>query len=404
MAPFQLFITSFLTKVISKKEAHIQYWSHLLKKITSISSETENIDGVNRVQNVLERKLHELGLTTELIDNPDKNVESGKLLMAHHLPEKKKFITLICHADTVYPLKKNPIVSKENGRIYGSGIIDNKGGIIVGLYATQKLIEKNIQFNDYGIRFICSPNEERGSPGLHTYFKEYAKDSDIILGLEPALDNGDIISSRKGNRWYDISVEGHCAHAGRNHSEGVNACSELAIQIAQMHGLTDYSKDITVNVGKISGGEKHNIVSDKAYAQIDVRFPCFDTRALIGDKITNLLKQTNVTNKLKTKSCRIDYQITDDCPPLAKNKKSQNLFNIYKDIIQEKENISINERAVGGAADANYFSSKDKIVLDGLGPIGSGMHTDDEYIEISSIQTRGDSLFELISQINKGVI
>lgn len=375
----------------------------MLEQITSISSETENVDGVNKVQKLLEHKLLELGLETQLIENPDKNINSGKLLTAHYRPEKKKFITLVCHADTVYPLTKNPFVNKDDGKIYGSGIIDNKGGIIVGLYATQKLIEENLQLEDYGLRFICSPNEERGSPGLHKYFKEYAKSSDYILGLEPALDNGDIISSRKGNRWYDISVEGHSAHAGRNHCEGVNACSELAIQISKIHTLTDYSQDITVNVGKISGGEKHNIVSDKAYAQIDVRFPCFDTRALIGDKITNILEQRNVTNRKQTKACSVHYKITDDCPPLAPTSSSKKLFNVYKDIIQKHENISISERAVGGAADANYFSSEGKTILDGLGPIGKGMHTDNEYIEINSLQTRGDSLFDLIKHINKGV-
>lgn len=390
--------------MLDTKEDLIQYWSRFLKKLTSISSETDNICGVNQVQKILKDKLSELNLETSLVPNPELRSRSGHLLVAQTKNKREKYITLICHADTVYPLSKNPIVSSSENKIFGSGIIDNKGGVTVGIYALSRLAESNDNLSNYGIRFICSPNEEMGSPGFQKIFADYAKDSEVILGLEPALENGDIISSRKGNRWYDITFEGQSAHAGRHHAHGVNACAELAIQMAKIHELTNYDKNITVNVGKIEGGEKHNIVSDKAYAQLDVRFPCFESREVVSAKITDILESRNVHNKNQTQFSKVSYEIIDDCPPLAKSNESKKLFEVYKELIKENEKISIKERVVGGAADANYFSSKGKVILDGLGPIGSGMHTENEYIEISSLKTRGDTLYQLIKKINQGVL
>jgi glutamate carboxypeptidase len=83
------------------------------------------------------------------------------------------------------------------------------------------------------LRFISSPNEETGSPGFKEMLKEMSSGSFMALGFEPALDEGAIITGRKGVRWYQIDVKGRDAHAGRNHRFGVNAGVELAGKISK---------------------------------------------------------------------------------------------------------------------------------------------------------------------------
>src|SRR5262249_4537045 len=62
------------------------------------------------------------------------------------------------------------------------------------------------------------------------------------------------------------------AHAGNNHREGVNAIWALSRFIDKAQGWTDYDRGITVNCGKISGGQGKNTVPDQAEALFDARF------------------------------------------------------------------------------------------------------------------------------------
>ena len=123
-----------------------------------------------------------------------------------------------------------------------------------------------------GIRLICSPTEEIGSPGFQEFFKKQSATSEIVLGFEPSLEDGSIVESRRGNRWYHIHVHGKEGHAGRDHKHGVNAAHELAFKMVQLHQLTDYNRNLTVSVGQISGGTKYNVICGNAEAKVDVRF------------------------------------------------------------------------------------------------------------------------------------
>ncbi len=65
---------------------------------------------------------------------------------------------------------------------------------------------------------------------------------------------------------------GKAAHAGNAHAEGKNAIWALARWIDAVQQLTDYDRGVTVNVGKISGGQGKNTVPDRAEAQADIRY------------------------------------------------------------------------------------------------------------------------------------
>ncbi|EQC51757.1 peptidase dimerization domain-containing protein [Bacteriovorax sp. DB6_IX] len=83
--------------------------------------------------------------------------------------------------------------------------------------------------------------------------------------------------------------------------KGINACSEMAMQVSKLHQLTDYQKDLTINVGRIEGGKQHNIVSDYAYAQVEARFPCHASRHFVIEKIEEALDNTHVSSLMEIK-------------------------------------------------------------------------------------------------------
>ena len=169
-------------------------------------------------------------------------------------------------------------------------MIDNKGGLIVGLAALERFLRK---FADtrYSLRVICSPNEEMGSVGFTEIFRELAPSSVVGFGLEPALDNGSVIHQRRGNRWYEIKVLGHEAHAGRSYGQHVNAAHDLAAKIVALSKLNDLPKHISVNIGHFEGGkDRFNIICGEARAKLDVRFATLESREAVHAKIERILQ------------------------------------------------------------------------------------------------------------------
>jgi len=246
----------------------------------------------------------------------------------------------------------------------------------------------------HNLRLIASPAEELGSPGLKNLFAEISKASWMVLGFEPALDNGSIVKSRRGNRWYNISVTGKEAHAGRAHKEGINACNELAIKIAKISTLTDYKKDVTVSIGHIQGGkDKYNIVCGDASAKIDTRFSTTQDRDKLTANIEKILKQTYVQGAKTT------YEIADDSPPVSPSKEAISFLNRYAKIIENLEAKPVGVEKSGGSADSNSFSREGVIIVDGLGPVGGKIHTEEEFIELPSLESRAEAFNRFLSDL-----
>ncbi|MCB0357284.1 MAG: M20/M25/M40 family metallo-hydrolase, partial [Bdellovibrionales bacterium] len=167
-----------------------------LLDLINIDSPTKNIEGVFSVQKWVARELHNLGFTTQFFMS-DQN-DYAPLLVGHKVNGSAKTISLVMHADTVLSLQQygHEGLQVEKGCLYGPGVIDNKGGIIIALEGLREfLIYNKPHFN---IQVICVPNEEMGSEGYHHHLSILGKNSTLILGFEPALNNGDIISSRHG--------------------------------------------------------------------------------------------------------------------------------------------------------------------------------------------------------------
>ncbi|HXH32389.1 MAG TPA: M20/M25/M40 family metallo-hydrolase [Bacteriovoracaceae bacterium] len=360
-----------------------------LQTLVDINSGSENVNGVNKVQETYKGWLLELGFSVELVSNPSGENTSGKLLVATLAGEGPKFVTMVMHADTVFePVSKfQKFVKLGELKAHGPGVIDNKGGMVVTILALKEYLEKNKK-PKHSLRVVVSPNEELGSPGFKEIFEKISYDSFMVLGVEPAHELG-VVHSRKGNLWVEISVQGKEAHAGRHHKDGINACHILAEKIAQIQKLTDYKREVTVSIGRMEGGQdKFNIVCGSAKAKLDVRTPSLDHRMRMKQKVEALLKAPEIS-----------YKIIDDTAPFKANKESLKVVNTYLETIKEVEGIVATGHASGGTGDTNYFSREGVIIIDGLGPIGEEIHTENEFIQLPSLDSRARVLSSFLGKI-----
>src|SRR5687767_815667 len=102
----------------------------LLQQLVEIHSGPENIDGINRVQSLVEKNLRELGFQCRSIENQD--YQSGRMLVGDLAGESRKVICLVSHADTLEPgISATSRFLVKGDMATGAGVIDDKGGQVV---------------------------------------------------------------------------------------------------------------------------------------------------------------------------------------------------------------------------------------------------------------------------------
>ena len=352
---------------------------------------------VNQVQEKIAARLHKLGFNVEWVENPMGSKRSGTLLIGTRVAKSRtdtKFVTFVMHADTVFEPSSGftKWIQVDPDTVNGPGVIDDKGGVVVALTGLEQYLSKHPD-TPLSFRVVSSPSEETGSIGFTDLFGTYAKSSRLILGFEPATDDGSVISDRKGNFWFTVHVTGREAHAGHAHREGVNACYELALKLAKLSKLTDYSKDVTASIGHMDGGkDKFNIVCGTAQAKIDTRFPSMAERNRLKEKIDRILKTPEVRSAADGKATEISYEVANDCPPMTSTPQSREVASQYAVMISSVEGKTVHPAKEGSSSDSAYFAVEGVDTIDGLGAVGLGMHTPQEKVFLPSLVSRAQAL------------
>ncbi len=382
----------------------------LLRDLVEIPSGTSNIEGVNRVQKRIADELQAMGSQTRLHDNDQGPNASAQFLIGEFPGKGPRIVNLVSHADTVFELESGFLhfhYDPATGLASGPGVIDDKGGIVVAIEGLRRWLKRTpISDRKLTVRFLCAPNEETGSTGFHSLLSRLGKDSWLALGFEPAMEDGSVVRSRVGNRWYKIRVEGQAAHSGRHLNRGVNAAHELAFKLVELqrlnHTPTDNPSDeVTLSTSSLGGGSgKYNIVCADAEAKIDVRFSSFEGRDRAHHEIESIVNKSHIPASITGREPRSSYEVADDCPPFSETDESVRLMEIYIELVEKLESRKISSSKCGGAADVNYMSRPGLHIIDGLGAYGGGMHRDDEHIQVSSLETRSEALALFLERLN----
>jgi len=365
-------------------------WQILLEKIVNINSGTKNIEGLDAVREALIPEFEKLGFEADI-----HNLDDGHKLVSMVVPGGKPELLFMGHIDTVF--KKDSAFQEyevKGDKIYGPGVIDMKAGIILMLELLKKFKDTD-QLKK--IIVIINDDEEIGSPHSHALVKKLVAGVKSGLVFEPGLPGGAVITSHSGVRWLTLSVQGKASHAGLEPEKGINACVELSYKVAELSKLTDFSKKLTVNVGVIDGGSKPNVVCEHAKAAIDIRFVEKDDIEKTVRKIQDITDKHYVYNdQLKAApTARLETLVAIPSMPGSHTKRLYGLLEVAGESIGQK----VNGTHVGYTSDANHLADTGMDLLVGLGPYGGGMHTDSEFLKISTYEERLKLTEALIKEI-----
>ncbi len=371
----------------------------LLKKLVAINSFTTNKPGVNEQGQVTAAEFEQLGFKAEFVASvrPD----FGEHLVLTKKGRTSKTIGLISHLDTVYPAEeeqRNHFSWRPAGdRIYGPGTVDIKGGTVV-LHMTLLGIMKFAPeiFEEMNWVVLLNSSEEVMSHDFGKLCLDRLGENCLgALVFEAGARNGDtyaFVTARKGRAVFRVTAEGRGAHAGSHHERGANAVVQLADAVQRIAALTDYSKQLTYNVGIISGGAGLNRVPHEAVAEGEMRTFDMNTYREGVRALMALNSLSSVKSADDEHPCRIKIEITQESPPWPKNEKTERLFQLWSAASRAMGLAAVREER-GGISDGNFICHKVP-TLDGLGPNGDNAHCSEqspdgtkeqEYVEVSSM-------------------
>ncbi len=309
-------------------------------------------------------------------------------------------LLLVAHTDTVppgdaaawtYPPFDGHIAE---GRLYGRGAIDNKGGIAAALYALAAL-DALPQFQGRA-QFIGVPDEESGATGtlgVKCLNREGLLSAAGAIYVYPGLD--EIPLGHRGLVRVKLIARGQAAHTGSagqvgRESPGRNAVTALAALLLHLEqadlprSQLDYFKQFhaVLTPGTvISGGVAVNIVPDTAEALVDIRtVPEFDR-----PEAEALLKETISQIERERPGISFDYELLNHLPA-AMSYPGAPVFGVVQQAAQSVIGFTPELTVCGPANEGYLFIEQGIPIVCGFGPTGANAHAVDEYVNLASLR------------------
>ena len=351
-----------------------------LEALVNQDSGTYDALDVNRMGDLMAGALDELGFRATRIPQ----TEYGDHWVWEHRGSRDKRLLAVSHIDTVFAsgtAKSRPFTI-DQGRAYGPGVLDMKGGITVLLFALRALKATDSQaWRDVNLAWFLNSDEEVLSPSSRAHIRAEAEKSTSVIVTEPARPGGEYVIARKGAGKFFLDVAGRAAHAGAQPELGRSAVWAMAQKTCELHAMSDLSEGTTVNVGVIRGGTRSNVIADECYAEIDLRSwtPAAAERAM--KRFEEIAAKTHVPDT----SARLRGDM--NFPPWPEGLPGTDKLMALVQEAGKELGLSLKGIRTGGGSDGNHASAV-AATLDGFGPQGSRAHSDEEFIEVATLIER----------------
>ena len=343
-----------------------------LAELVAIESPSTDSTGVATLARRIDAELSPLGLAGELVP-----VEGGGPILLSRRGERGPM--LLGHLDTVWDLgtlaRRPPHVA--DGRFYGAGAYDMKGGIVVLVHALKALAARGAL---PAVTVFLTPLEEIGCERYRRLMETEMRVSRAVLDFEPAWPGGAVKTQRKGSASFLLRARGTSSHAGADFARGANAVLEISKRVLEAAELTDLSRGVTVNVGTVRGGTRPNVVPEEAVAEIDARFR---TQA-DGEAVRAALESMRPSDP----RVQLEVEASSFYPPLERGPHVESAFRAAKAAAASLGLPPLEEVATGGASEASFAAALGIPTLDGLGADGDGAHAIHENVLLSSLPER----------------
>lgn len=367
-------------------EANLSNYVDILEKMVSINSFTSNPQGVNQLGNWTADLFAKFGLDPVFVqsDNPNFGkhlfLRSASLQKSAQSSGQRPVISFVSHLDTVFSNQEEAEQDFhfriDNDRLYGPGTYDCKGGTVMAFIILDALQHNDpdlFDTVDWVVALDASEEVKSEDFCLHCIdmIPSSAKACLVLEGGAPDPDSFSCVVSRKGHAEFRLEATGRGAHAGNFHHQGANAIVQLADTIMRISQYTDYSQQLTFNVGVVAGGDVPNRVPSRAEARAEMRAFAPDIFKAGIDRMLQLDGRSTIQSS-DGFPCRVKVELCSSTNPWPENPATENLLNRWA-AAGKSLGVLVSPELRSGISDGNLLWHK-LPVLDGLGPMGGNAH------------------------------
>ncbi|MFC1543222.1 M20/M25/M40 family metallo-hydrolase [Candidatus Neomarinimicrobiota bacterium] len=295
-------------------------------------------------------------------------------------------IVLLAHMDTAQPTADlKPRIQADRITSDGTTILgaDDRAGIAVLLHTLEQAAINSEAYSDFTVVFtVCEETDLSGS-------KHLALDDRIRMGyaLDSADRPGHFTHATYGAVRFIADVQGKAAHAGLEPEKGVDSIQAASRAIS---GLPTgrFEGDLTVNIGKISGGTAVNVVPARTTVKGEVR-------GRMHERVEETVKliEGRFTTAVKELGASVDFTSIWDFEPYFIDPGHE----VYKRLTAALEAVGLEPvpHVSAGGSDANSLNAKGIPALN-IGIGAQQPHSNDEFIMIEDLVKTAETIKELL--------
>lgn len=349
-----------------------------------------------RTADYLQRFFQALGVT---IDRQPVAPGRDNVVARFESPGAKRTLLFEAHQDTVPVdgMTIDPFGGEvRDGRLYGRGACDVKGGMTAMLLAFSRLAREK-PAGAANLILACTVDEEHTFLGVQRLVQGLKADAAVVA--EPTQLK--IVHAHKGVVRWHVTTPGRSCHSSRP-EQGINAIYRMghllgAIEIYAERLRASASDPLlgppTLSVGRIEGGLSVNTVPDFCRIEVDRRLiPGEDSLAAPKDFEAFLRHQKDLDIPFV---CDSPWLHCPALPSQADSEIAARLGDAIKSVVGQCE-----MEAVPYGTDASSIAGAGiPAVVFGPGDIAQA-HTCDEWIELAQIDQAAEALFRLVREWN----
>jgi acetylornithine deacetylase len=282
---------------------------------------------------------------------------------------------------------------ERDGRLYGRGAQDMKGGVAAMIDAVRVLKARGWRRGRVIIAAVV--DEEYASLGADALVKAWSADAAVVT--EPT--DLEIGIGHKGFAWIEIETRGRAAHGSRP-KDGIDAIARMGRVLGRLEGL---DRDLqaraphalmgtaSLHASTIEGGRELSSYPDRCRLQIERRTIAGETGGDAFDEVRAILASLTREDRAFDATSRLvfsrpPYELSDHHPlPTA-----------------------LRAAAVATGCRANivgmsFWTDAAVLAEAGIpsvlfGPGGAGLHSTDEYVSVADVLTCRDALVRLAEE------
>ena len=350
----------------------------LWETLVRMESPSADPEAIDRLASHLDTYCRALGMETEKFRPEGAGTCLAAATPARALPP----ILLLGHMDTVHPVGSFPggPFTRRDGCVYGPGVHDCKGGLVMALYVIRAL--QHIGYDRRQLRLALVSDEETGHSlsqmASVEFLERHAQGCGAAFTFESGLLNGDIVTGRKGGGVIRLTVEGIASHCGTAPEKGASAVREAARKVVAIEDLTDFSR-VTFNCGLIRGGSSVNVVPDRCEVSVALRFHTNRDR----DEALSALQ--SICGRVETPGTQCTLSPLAGFPAMEETDRTAALFALYRETSTALGLGTPESVYSAGCSDSAFTTSMGIPTLCAVGVLGQGQHSPDEHAFADSL-------------------